>query len=103
MVNTTDTWDSISRDPLVAQDVQTRYGTNFTGPLANGVAQNAGFLRIPDDSSIWKSIPDPTAGPNSPHIEFLFSDGFVGVVDSVPDTKNFLTVATMTTQPTSGE
>nr|GAT54989.1 alcohol oxidase [Mycena chlorophos] len=50
------------------------------GQLVNDLISEIGWLRLPPNSSIFfmNSNTDPAAGPNSPHYELLFSNGFIG-------------------------
>lgn len=64
-------------DPLLqnktyaaAQLAQWQY--NHTGELALGAANQLGWLRLPKNSSIYKTVKDPSAGPTSAHFEFIF-------------------------------
>ncbi|KAF9517671.1 GMC oxidoreductase [Hydnum rufescens UP504] len=92
-VNSTETWDQISRDPVVGQDAQTRFETNRTGPLANMVGQVVAFLRLPPDSSVYQlpGVKDDSPGPNSPQFELIFGDGFASSLEPPPEEGNFLT------------
>ncbi|KAI0061458.1 aryl-alcohol-oxidase from pleurotus Eryingii [Artomyces pyxidatus] len=103
LVNTTETWDQISRDPAIGAAAQQQFGEHHNGPLSNAMAQTVGFFRLPDTDPIWSNpdIADPSAGPNSAHYELLVGDGFVGVIDAVPDVGNFVTVATVNLAPRS--
>lgn len=73
------------------------FSLSTVGPLSNTVAQTIGFFRIPQDDPVWRTegLKDPAPGPNSPHYELVFGDGFVGAVDVVPDVGNFFTIATV--------
>ncbi len=46
-----------------------------TGPLAVQPRLGTfGWIRLPDDADVFSGAsPDPTAGQNSPHIEFFFA------------------------------
>ncbi|RPD55482.1 alcohol oxidase [Lentinus tigrinus ALCF2SS1-7] len=73
------------------------------GVFASSGANQIGWLRIPDSDPIWKTVKDPSSGPTSPHIEFLFSPGNVpnpGEV-ALPDTGNFFTISTVVVSPSS--
>ncbi|KAF9506431.1 GMC oxidoreductase [Hydnum rufescens UP504] len=102
-VNSTETWDQILRDPVVAQDAQTRFETSRSGPLANTVSQAVVFLRLPSDSPIYNlpGVKDDSPGPNSPQFELLFGDGFGGILESAPKEGNFVTMAVLSLSPSS--
>ncbi|KAF9002564.1 aryl-alcohol oxidase-like protein [Cyathus striatus] len=42
-----------------------------TGPLANGAVNQVAWTRVPETSSIFKDFVDPSAGPHTPHFEFV--------------------------------
>src|ERR1700733_6502872 len=77
VVNSKDTFDTILQDQPAAQAAQQQFGTNFSGPLSNMVAQAVGFWRVPNDSPIWSEAQDSSSGPTAPHYEILFGDGYV--------------------------
>jgi len=108
VVDSPETWDTIQRDPEVGGAAKAAYDANATGPLSNALAQMIGFFRLPASAPIW-SVPgvvDQSPGPNSPQYEFIFADGFAGIVDAIPTegpeaTANFFTVGTMNLTPSS--
>jgi len=55
-----------------------------------------GWLRIPDNSSIFEQFPDPAAGPNTSHYELIISNGLLA---SPPPTGNFLGVVPAVVSP----
>lgn len=72
-VNTSATYDDIFRgSPELATDLQ-RWNQTRTGPLAGGLANHVGWLRLPDNSSIFKTVKDPSAGPHASHFELIVS------------------------------
>lgn len=44
-----------------------------TGPLVNTICNHIGWLRVPDNSSIWENATDPSAGPTVGHYELVFT------------------------------
>jgi hypothetical protein len=49
---------------------------SHTGPLSLSIPLSPfGWIRLPDDADVFRDSPDPSAGPNSPHIEFEFQFG----------------------------
>ncbi|KAF7375564.1 Choline dehydrogenase, mitochondrial [Mycena sanguinolenta] len=96
-VNTTETFDSITRNAtVVAEDVEqweeTQMGILVDSPIAHLV-----WSRVPDGSF---SVPDPSAGPNTAHYELLFANGWLRVA-SIPATGNFMSIVTAVTAPSS--
>lgn len=73
LVNNNNTFDSIFRTPSILAADLAQWQANQTGPLADGVCNQLGWLRLPSNSSIFNTIPDPAAGPNASHYELIFS------------------------------
>ncbi|KAJ7924328.1 hypothetical protein B0H13DRAFT_1601793, partial [Mycena leptocephala] len=68
-VNSTGTFDDITRNgTLAAEDVAVWEQTQM-GPLVDSPIAHLVWARVPKNSF---SIPDPSAGPNTPHYELLF-------------------------------
>jgi hypothetical protein len=44
-----------------------------TGPYAAATFNVAGWLRVPDNASIFQQFLDPSAGPNTGHFEFIIA------------------------------
>ncbi|RXW17381.1 hypothetical protein EST38_g8468 [Candolleomyces aberdarensis] len=55
---------------------------NKTGPMTTPGINQVFWLRIPNDSPLWKVYPDPAPGRRSPHIELAMTNsaGFSGLV-----------------------
>lgn len=60
---------SIVSNATRAAEVLQQWQKNQTGPLVATGASHLIFLRLPDTSSIFTSLSDPSAGLNTPHIE----------------------------------
>ncbi|KAJ8509457.1 hypothetical protein ONZ45_g8377 [Pleurotus djamor] len=99
-VNSTDTWE-IRRNLTIFNEQLAEYNTTGQGPLVNTVCNHMAWLRVPDNSSIWQGEPDPSAGPTSGHYELIFSNGFIGVVQDLPDEGNFFTITSNLVTPAS--
>ena len=48
-----------------------QWNTSRTGVIANGVTNNLGFFRLPKDTPIFKTTPDPATGPKASHWEMI--------------------------------
>lgn len=96
-----DSFDHILRSPDLTTAAVTQWATNKTGFIANNVANNFGFARIPDDSSILKKIDDPAPGPHSPHFEFIPTNFYLNPGFATPPTGSFFTMVTVLLNPTS--
>ncbi|KDR68216.1 hypothetical protein GALMADRAFT_146462 [Galerina marginata CBS 339.88] len=101
-VNSTQTFDTVVfNQKLFNEDLQL-YNQNKTGIFANNaIANQIGFFRLPKTSSILGTHKDPSAGPNSPHYEFAFSNGFVATTQNSPTTGNFFSLTIILLTPTS--
>ncbi|KAF8884639.1 aryl-alcohol oxidase-like protein [Infundibulicybe gibba] len=102
-VNSTETWEK-RRDPAVLQQ-QLNEWRNGTGPLIDTICNHIGWLRVPDNSSIWNDgnsrIPDPSSGSTTGQYELVFSNGFVGIIQPIPEAGNYMTVITNLVSPAS--
>ncbi|KAJ6559888.1 hypothetical protein B0H19DRAFT_1069608 [Mycena capillaripes] len=98
LVNSNDTFETAERNTTLAAEQLVQWNTTRTGPLVDNPLSQIGWLRIPDNSSIFQSFPDPSAGPNTPHYEFIFSNG---LLTPPPPTGNFLSVITVVVSPAS--
>ncbi|THH13764.1 hypothetical protein EW146_g6493 [Bondarzewia mesenterica] len=100
-VNGTDTSDTFKRNATLFSEIFTQYNMSGSGPLVASLFNNIGWLRIPDNSSIYQNYSDPAAGPQSAHYELIFSNGFAGFVQPIPSTGHYLSVLTSVTAPMS--
>ncbi|KAJ6587189.1 aryl-alcohol oxidase [Mycena vulgaris] len=98
LVNSTDTWENANRNATLAEEELDQWDTKRTGPLVDTVTSHIGWLRIPDNSSIFGRFSDPAAGPNTAHFELVFSNGFLG---PTPPTGNFLSITAVVVSPVS--
>lgn len=66
------------------------------------VAQAVGFWRLPSDAPIWSEpgVVDPTSGPEAPHYEVLFGDGYVHALPP-PNDGNYYSAVTVNLAPSS--
>ncbi|KAJ7499481.1 aryl-alcohol-oxidase from pleurotus Eryingii [Mycena latifolia] len=98
LANSTDTYEVAERNATLAADQLAQWNTTRTGQLVADPVSQVGFLRLPDNSSIFDRFPDTAAGPNSGHYELLFSNGFLG---PPPPAGNFLGITTAVVSPDS--
>ncbi|KAJ7049706.1 alcohol oxidase [Mycena amicta] len=98
-VNTTNgTFDPIFQSPAAAAAAIQQWNTTRTGRLVDTIAGQLGWLRVPNNSSIFERFPDPSAGPNTAHYELLFSNGFAGIA---PTLDNFIGITSAVVSPSS--
>ncbi|KAI0270601.1 aryl-alcohol-oxidase from pleurotus Eryingii [Gloeopeniophorella convolvens] len=100
-VNATFTYDDITRDPAILEADIAEWVANKTGPFATSPNEEIGWLRLPRSSSIFRTVPDPSSGPHSPHYEFLFAESFASFVESPPATGHYMMIASNLVTPTS--
>ncbi|KZV70515.1 GMC oxidoreductase [Peniophora sp. CONT] len=91
-VSSNDTLDSIRLKVSFASELFHEWNTTRTGALADGPANVFGWLRATDNSSIFSSTTDPSAGPTSAHFECIFSDEYVSRVQMPLSEGHFFTV-----------
>lgn len=98
LVNSTDTYETAERNTTLAAEQLAQWNTTRTGPLVDNPGTQLGWLRIPADASIFDRFPDPAAGPNTAHYEFIISNG---LLTPPPPTGNFLSIGTAVVSPVS--
>lgn len=72
-VNSTDTFEAANRNATLAAEQFQRWEATHTGPLADGTFNQAGWVRVPANSTIFQQFPDPSSGPNTAHFELVFA------------------------------
>ncbi|KAJ7130849.1 alcohol oxidase [Mycena crocata] len=98
LVNSTDTWETAARNATLSEAQFEQWNKTRTGPLVDTIVSHIGWMRIPDNSSIFHGFSDPASGKDSAHFEILFSNGFPG---PTPPTGNYLTLSTVVVSPLS--
>ncbi|KAJ7141349.1 alcohol oxidase [Mycena epipterygia] len=97
-VNSTNTYETIERDATLFGSYLTQWTNSRTGPFVDSLFSHLGWLRVPTNSTIFNSAPDPSAGPNTPHFELIFSNGVLG---GPPATGNYLGITPAVVSPSS--
>ena len=102
MIDSKDTIDTLLQEPPAAQAAQQLFGTTFSGPLANTVAPSVGFWRVPSTAAPFSKpgVVDASSGPEAPHYEVLFGDGYVNIFPP-PATGNYFSATTVGLTPSS--
>ncbi|KAH8987297.1 aryl-alcohol-oxidase from pleurotus Eryingii, partial [Lactarius akahatsu] len=98
-VNSNFTNDDIGRNPTLFLNDLAQWGQSYTGPFASTATSEIGWLRLPKNATIFKTVNDPSSGPHAPHYEFIFA--FASFVDPPPTTGHFMTIASNLITPTS--
>ncbi|KAJ7617200.1 aryl-alcohol oxidase [Roridomyces roridus] len=100
-VNTTDTFDILTRNATAAGEDVAQWQTTMTGLLVLSPLAHLVWMKLPESAFSNFSIEDPSAGPNTANYELLFLNGFGRVGTPLPDTGNFMTIVTALTAPTA--
>ncbi|KAF8184671.1 alcohol oxidase [Pholiota molesta] len=99
LVNSSTTYDNLNRNATALQSAIAQWNQTRQGPLVNGIAQHIGFVRVPDNSTIFnEQQPNPSPGEGSPHFEIFISNFLLG---NTPPTGNFLSISTIMLTPGS--
>ncbi|KAJ7121245.1 aryl-alcohol oxidase [Mycena crocata] len=98
LVNSTDTFEAAERNATLAAEQLAQWNNTRTGPLVDNPSSHIGWLRVPDNSSIFERFPDPAAGPQTSHYELIISNGLLA---PLPATGNFLGITTAVVSPAS--
>ncbi|KAF9501622.1 hypothetical protein BDN71DRAFT_1501327 [Pleurotus eryngii] len=72
---------------------------NKSGPLAVSAPTHLGYMRPPENASVFKTISDPSAGPNTRRVELSFNNG--AWLRPLPLTGNFFSATTIVVTPMS--
>ncbi|KAF2100581.1 aryl-alcohol-oxidase from pleurotus Eryingii [Rhizodiscina lignyota] len=101
-VNSSQTWDEYLRNTTIEAEDLEEWKTKHQGLLAGASAGSVSYVRLPSNASIFKTVPDPSAGLESAHVEMLYTNGFsrLGLIP-FPDKGNFMTVEHVVVSPTS--
>ncbi|KAF5355487.1 hypothetical protein D9758_006351 [Tetrapyrgos nigripes] len=97
-VKATDTWDDLFRNETLLEETLLEWSQTKSGVFTHPPLSFLGWLRLPDNSSIFETVEDPAAGPDTAHTELIWINGFVG---PEPAEGNFLTLASAVVSPTS--
>ncbi|PPR03999.1 hypothetical protein CVT24_010492 [Panaeolus cyanescens] len=93
--------DTLFRDGNAFQSALDQWTQHKTGPLANGVTNHLGFLRLPNNATIFQTEADPAAGPKASHWELIVSNFWLNPSAGIPATGNFMTIIAALISPTS--
>ncbi|KAK7042187.1 GMC oxidoreductase [Favolaschia claudopus] len=96
LVNSTDTFDDFARNTTFQQDLLIQWNETRTGLLVDVYENQIGWMRVPNNSSIFQKFLDPSAGKHAAHFEMIFGNG---LFTTVPPQGNFFTVASVVVSP----
>lgn len=73
--NSTDTLDDVLRNQTTidANIAKWNSSTPHQGRMANTITSQLGWLRLPSNASIFRTVRDPSSGPRSSHFEFIIA------------------------------
>ncbi|KAG6810139.1 hypothetical protein H0H93_015160, partial [Arthromyces matolae] len=95
----TNTFEAFLRNTTVQNQDVNQWATTGQGFLVDTICSHLGFFRLAQNNPIFKTTPDPTPGPNTPHYEFLVSNGLP--LPGAPATGNFMGLGTVVLSATS--
>ena len=72
-VNANFTNDDISRNATLFQDDLALWEQSHSGPFAISTTFELGWLRLAKNATIFRTVDDPSSGPEAPHYEFIFA------------------------------
>ncbi|KAL0581919.1 hypothetical protein V5O48_000149 [Marasmius crinis-equi] len=96
-VTANDTSDTAGRNATLAAQQLQMWETQRRGPLVNGPLLDVGWVRVP--ASERQGFDDPSAGPNTAHLELQFLNGAGATAPS----GNFISASPVLVSPASRE
>ncbi|KAJ3505131.1 hypothetical protein NLJ89_g7572 [Agrocybe chaxingu] len=100
-VNGQESLDNILRGGAPLDAALNQWTTSKTGVIANTVTNNLGFLRIPNNATIFSTVGDPATGPTASHFELIFCNFWLNPGVAMPATGSFLTIIAALISPSS--
>ncbi|KAI0061281.1 alcohol oxidase [Artomyces pyxidatus] len=100
-INVSSSPDDMKRNTTLFNDMLEEWATTRTGQLATSPIGPIGWFRIPDNSSIYGTTTDPSAGPATPHYEFIFAEIFSSYVEPEPTSGHHMIISSNLISPTS--
>ncbi|KAF8585897.1 GMC oxidoreductase [Ramaria rubella] len=97
VVNSTDTFDDISRNSTVFDEALGMWNRTRTGPFVDTASSHLAFLRLPENSSIFHEFPDPAAGYRSAHFELAIGNS--AGRDPPPSVGHFMSIEVAIVSP----
>ncbi|KAK7058013.1 mitochondrial choline dehydrogenase [Favolaschia claudopus] len=99
VVNSTDTFDTDARNATLGEEELAQWNNSRTGLDVDIPVSHLGWLRVPNNSSVFKRFPDPSAGHTAPHFELLIANGIIG--GPPPATGNYMSMVPAVVSPSS--
>ncbi|KZT63569.1 GMC oxidoreductase [Daedalea quercina L-15889] len=101
VANSTETWDNIFRNTSLANELFLQWNATGTGPFVDDGTNQIAWVRLQNETELFRNYTDPSAGPASPHIEILPHNQYVSFTLPEPDTGSYLTMITAVVSPAS--
>ncbi|CCM06044.1 uncharacterized protein FIBRA_08290 [Fibroporia radiculosa] len=101
LVNSNNTFEKVTRNGTFEEQLLSEWGASGTGLFVIPGIIQLGWLRLPNNAAIYQTYPDPSAGPSSPQIEFLFANGYLSSIQPTPGTGYYLSIVTAVVSPAS--
>ncbi|KAF5351358.1 hypothetical protein D9758_008076 [Tetrapyrgos nigripes] len=99
-VNSTNPNEFTSQNATIRQELMKQWLKHKTGPMADGSQITVCYFRLPDNASIFETVEDPAAGPNTAHVELGFVATNIGSL-TVPDPSNIILASSSLLTPVS--
>ncbi|KAF8514943.1 aryl-alcohol oxidase-like protein [Hysterangium stoloniferum] len=101
-VDSEKTFDALLRDHGLFGKTMQQWQESQQGLFVLSPANTQGYLRIPEDSPIFKKVEDPASGPHSAHTELIFVGGFAPFGPVAPPSEGFyMSILAGVVSPTS--
>ncbi|KAJ7715722.1 hypothetical protein DFH07DRAFT_974105 [Mycena maculata] len=71
--NSTQTLESVTQNATAFNEAYEQWNRSHTGPFVDLGTTDIGWFRLDPDSPIFENFTDPSAGPDTAHIELVFS------------------------------
>ncbi|KAJ6488762.1 alcohol oxidase [Mycena sanguinolenta] len=97
-VNSTQTIDPIEQNATLFNEAYAQWNATHTGPFTNTAMTHIAWTRLDANSPIFENVTDPSAGPQTPHIEIFVG---TGGGSGAGQTGNFISFAMILLTPTS--
>ncbi|CCM03440.1 uncharacterized protein FIBRA_05573 [Fibroporia radiculosa] len=100
-VNSTYTFEMVEYNGTLEEDLLEEWAVDGTGLFVDNGSNQLGWLRLPENASIYRSYSDPSAGPLSPQIELIFVNGYFSPGTPSPDSGYYMSISTNVVSPSS--
>ncbi|KAF7368950.1 Pyranose dehydrogenase 3 [Mycena venus] len=97
-VNSTETVDEVLQNATRFNEAFAEWNASRTGPFTTIGFTHVGWMRLNLTSDIFRQFEDPSAGPQTPHVELKFSAGAFG---PVPQPGHFFSINAAIVSPMS--